>query len=99
MSRLDHHVSVVRGRLGLVRFLDAIAWGLFAVAVAVLVTIVIGRVLQYYLPHAKWALLSATGVAAIVAIVVGVLQRPNSLHAAVMIDERLELKEKFSTAL
>jgi hypothetical protein len=99
MSRLGHHVSVVRGRLGLVRFLDAMAWGFFVVAVVVMVAIIIGRVLQYYVPHAQWVLLGAAGVAAIVAIVIGVLRRPGSLHAAVMIDERLELKEKFSTAL
>ncbi len=99
MSRLDHHVSVVRGRLGLVRFLDAIAWGLFAVSIGVVVAIVIGRVLQYYLPHAGLALLIATGLAGLAAAIVGVMRRPDSLHAAVMIDERLELKEKFSTAL
>jgi hypothetical protein len=99
MSRLDHHVSVVRGRLGLVRFLDAIAWGLFAVSIGVVITIIIGRVLQYYLPHAAFVLLVAMLLAAVAAAIVGVMRRPDSLHAAVMIDERLELKEKFSTAL
>ena len=54
---------------------------------------------QLRLPRpSAWAL-GGAGAAAIAALVYSVWRRPSARAAAVAIDDRLELKEKFSTAL
>ena len=99
MSRLDYHVTKVQGKMLLSSVLVALAWSLFAYAAVVWTVILVNKLVQLYLPLQKvWFF---AGLAAAVAVGVGyaVWRRPTRQHAAVAIDERLGLKEKFSTAL
>src|SRR5215212_1094646 len=83
MSRLDRHVLAVQNKLALDRFIGALAWASVFYAAAVWVGIVVYKVLRAQPPHTKWWLIG----------------RASAHEAAVAIDEKLALKEKFSTAL
>ncbi len=99
MSRLDQHVAGVQNKLALGRFVHALAWTTLGVAGAVLVGVLVFEIAQIYPPKPVIWMSSALAVAAIVALVWAIMRRPSKYDAAVAIDERLGLKEKFSTAL
>jgi hypothetical protein len=99
MSRLDRHVSTVRTRLTLGVWLRAMAWALIGYAIVVWAAILIDKLVQVRLPREMvwfWAGLGATIMGS---LVYALIRRPSAHEAAVAIDERLALKEKFSTAL
>ncbi|HRK30533.1 MAG TPA: hypothetical protein PLD59_05595 [Tepidisphaeraceae bacterium] len=99
MSRLDQHIASVRNKLALTQFVHALAWTLLILATLVLLYIVVSRLLRVELPHQPYLLFGGAGAAALAAVVLGVVRRPSHAAAAVAIDQRLGLKEKFSTAL
>lgn len=99
MTRLDRHVQLVRTKMFFSTFLRYLAWGLLILAGVVLVNVLVDRFLLYRLPAWKAFFFGALGVTVIGALVMTILNRPSSKQAAVAIDERLGLKEKFSTAL
>ena len=99
MSRLDRHIAVVQSKLAAQQFLDALmpmatAW-LLLVAAAVLLQ----RLLQFAPPRPGSLVIGAGMVAALAAGVLAWRRKPTAMSAAVAIDGRLGLKEKFSTAL
>jgi hypothetical protein len=99
MSRLDQHVTSVQTRLTVGVWLRALAWAGIVYAILVGAAILIDKLVQLSLPHEEiwfWAGLGATIVAS---LVYAIVRRPTREQAAVAIDERLALKEKFSTAL
>ncbi|HSZ56023.1 MAG TPA: hypothetical protein VK797_10200 [Tepidisphaeraceae bacterium] len=99
MSRLDRHVSTVRTRMTLGVWLRAMAWAGIAYAIVVWAAILIDKLVQVHLPKESiwfWAGLGATILGS---LVYALIRRPTAQEAAVAIDERLALKEKFSTAL
>jgi hypothetical protein len=97
MSRIDAHISSVQRKLTLAVFVDWLAKGAFVLAGLALLTIVLQRLIHFGLPLTSlWV---GLGVLAVAALVLTVLNRPSREHAAVALDERLGLKEKFSTAL
>src|SRR5689334_21948597 len=99
MSRLDYHVSVVRTKLALARFLSSLAWTLLAFAAVVTVYIVFERASRIGLPRKMDFFWGALATSVVAAIGYAILRRPTPQLAAVAIDRELGLKEKFSTAL
>jgi hypothetical protein len=99
MSRLDRHISMVRGKLLLGRFLYGLVWSLLALAAVVWTAIMIGRLIQLHLPRPELWLLIGVGAAGVSGWAFMLWRWPTDKQAAVAIDERLALKEKFSTAL
>lgn len=99
MSRLDRHVSHVQNKLAMRQFVDALAWVLLCAGGAVILAVLIARFLGYgSMPKARWWLIGA-GVCVVASFVYAMVRRPTAQDAAVAIDEKLNLKEKFSTAL
>ena len=97
MSRLDSHVSAVQRKLTVAIFLEWLGMAAFVLAVLALLVILVNKALRLQVPV---ELLYAGGAAVlIVALIMAVLRRPNAKAAAIAIDEKLSLKEKFSTAL
>src|SRR4051812_30285052 len=101
MTRLDRHVATVQSKLFLHRFLEALAWTTLVLAGVVLLGVVVQKLFQLF-PDTfpvKWVLIF--GAFACVAISAGYafVKKPTRTQAAAAIDERLRLKEKFSTAI
>ena len=99
MSRLDRHVATVQNKLTLGKLLTALAWSLLAFGVLVWLYLLVNKVFAVALPRPWmffWIGLSASVIAA---FGYAFLRRPTRHQAAVAIDEKLSLKEKFSTAL
>jgi hypothetical protein len=99
MSRLDRHVAVVQNKLTLGKLLTALAWSLLAFGVLVWVYLLVWKIFAVSLPRPWmffWIGLSASVISA---AGYAFLRRPTRHQAAVAIDEKLSLKEKFSTAL
>ncbi len=99
MSRLDRHVAMVQNKLALGRFLTALAWSLLVFAAVVWGTILVDRMFQVRPPRAMVLFWAGAGVAVLTALSYSIWRRPTPQQAAVAIDAKLELKEKFSTAL
>ena len=99
MSRLDRHVTFVQGKLTTSIFVDALSVTVAAFFGAVAVAILFDRTLQLVLPHPQVWALSTLGVAVAAALAFAVVRKPDAHTAAVEIDRRLGLKEKYSTAL
>jgi hypothetical protein len=99
MSRLDQHVLLVQNKLTLGKFLDALARAVAVFGVIVLIAIVIDRVFQVRLPRLSVWLWSGLGSAAALAAAYAIWRRPGAHEAAVKIDERLNTRDKFATAL
>ncbi|MGD0769328.1 MAG: hypothetical protein ABSB42_14180 [Tepidisphaeraceae bacterium] len=99
MSRLDNHILTIRNKLTLGVFLEAAAWAGTVLAVAIVIAIIGQRVLDRALPH--WLMLLGLGfiASAVGALVYSLIRRPSPETAAMKIDQVLDLKEKYSTAL
>ena len=81
------------------RALWAIAWAGIAYTVIVWAAILTYKLVQVTLPHQFIVFEIVLALALIAAVVYAIITRPSLQTAAVAIDERLALKEKFSTAL
>jgi len=99
MSRLDRHVSSVQARMTLSVWLRALAWAGIAYATIVWVALLIGRLTQFRLPREQVWFWAGMGLTVAVSLAYTIWRRPGRHQAAVAIDEKLLLKEKFSTAL
>ncbi|HEX8914456.1 MAG TPA: hypothetical protein VF796_19060, partial [Humisphaera sp.] len=100
MSRLDHHVNVVRTKLFVEQLLSVLARAVTWAAGAVLLAVLVDRFLLAWIPPWQTALFAAVAGAAVLgAVAWAVWRRPSRRQAAVFIDDRLGLDEKFSTAL
>jgi hypothetical protein len=99
MSRLDRHVSTVRTKMTIGLWLSTLAWAGIYFAIVVWAAILIDKLVQVHLPRQMiwfWCGLGATVVGS---LAFAIRRRPSAKQAAVAIDEKLALKEKFSTAL
>jgi len=99
MSRLDRHVALVQNKLTLAKLLTALAWSLLVFGALVWIAILVQRIFAVALPRQMIWFWCGLGVSVISAAVYAFLHRPSRHQAAVAIDEKLALKEKFSTAL
>jgi len=99
MSRLDKHVGAVQARMALGVWLRGLAWAGIAFAIAVWAAILIDRLVRLELPHQAIWFWCGLGITMTASIVYAIVRRPSRHEAAVAIDDKLALKEKFSTAL
>ena len=99
MSRLDRHIAMVQNKLAVQRLLQGLVVAALVFLVALWIGVIIDRVFQWRPPQHVWWLWGGVGAGALGAILYAVIRRPGRHEAAVFIDERLALKEKFSTAL
>ncbi len=99
MSRLDQHIAAVRNKLALNQFLQALAWGGLIYAGVVLLAVLVDRVLHVAPPRGMLLFQVGIGATVLAALLYSMMKRPTPHQAAVAIDDRLQLKEKFSTAL
>ena len=99
MNELKSLLSAARWRLELSRLLSIvclIAIGVFGV---VLVLAVADRLpAASYMPW-TWIGASLAAIAAVVGLVLWMRRRPSEMHVAICVDDRLDLREKISTAL
>src|SRR4051794_7740329 len=98
MSRLDRHVALVQNKLAMQRFVDALGRVLPLAATVALAVWLVEKQTTLTLHQKPWWL-GGAAVSLVIALGYAIWRRPNSHDAAVAIDERLGLKEKFSTAL
>lgn len=99
MTQLDRHVTTVRTKLALGTFVRALAWVWLVWFSLVLLLVLADRFFRFLPTHQlMWTGIGA-GVSMAGAIVYAIVRRPTSTHAAIAIDQKLSLKEKFSTAL
>lgn len=96
---VDRHISAVRNKLALGKFLLALAWATLILGVAVWMAVIAQKVFDRTLPYQGMWLWMGLAIAAGIAVVWSVLNRPSAPAVAIAIDEALGLKEKFSTAL
>ena len=99
MSRLDRHISTAQTRMTLSVWLWALAWSLMIYAAVVWTAILLGRLAQLHLPREALWFWIGLGVTIATSLAYTIWRRPTAQQAAVAIDEKLLLKEKFSTAL
>ena len=99
MSRLDRHVAFVQGKLALARFLTAVAYTTLAFFALLWLGVVIERLFHVAPPKPTAFAWAGLALALLAAAIYSMLRKPTAHEAAIAIDERLGLKEKFSTAL
>jgi hypothetical protein len=99
MSQLDYHVTKVQGKMLTTAILHALAWSLLVYGGIVWLVILVSRLFSLQLPRPAIWFWAGLGVSIAAAFGYAIWRRPGRDRAAVAIDERLGLKEKFSTAL
>src|SRR4051794_19755803 len=99
MSRLDSHLMAVQNKLALNRFLDALAVSVPIFALAVWATRRAERIFGLHVPNFMIWLSAGAALAVAAALAYAVWRRPSAYEAAVKIDEKLNTKDKFATAL
>lgn len=97
MSRIDSHVSAVQFRLTLSILVEWLCVAAFALAAGTLLTIIVERIFHFGIPPVTFWV--GMGLVALIAIVMTLVRTPSRETAAVALDDKLDLKEKFSTAL
>lgn len=98
MSRLDRHVALVQNKIAMQKFVDALIY-LAPLAVSVAFAAKLLQRQTTLTVDMKMWWLGVTVASVAFAIGWAIYRRPKTHDAAVAIDERLGLKEKFSTAL
>src|SRR5437588_2578347 len=99
MSRLDRHVSTVQTKMAVGTFLKALAWAGIVYAIVVWAAVLLDRLVQVHLPRQVMWFWIGVGITVAVSLAYSLWRRPSRYEAAVAIDDKLALKEKFSTAL
>ena len=99
MSQLDRHVGRVQNKLALSLFLSALGVALAGLFAVVILAVAVDRLGHIGVPRAWTWVGAGTALAVIAAAVYAVARRPSQHQAAVAIDRKLGLAEKFSTAL
>jgi hypothetical protein len=101
MSRLDRHVATVQSKLFLRRFFESLAWTTLVAAGVVLLAVVVEKLFQILPENFPTRIVLLLGAIVCVAVSAGYafVKKPTRAQAAAAIDERLRLKEKFSTAI
>ena len=99
MSRLDQHVQRLQTRLFVGLFTEALAGAALVLAGGYELALVIGRVFDVYLPRPEFFVAGAATAGVLGCLIYAGLRRPGEHATAVVIDQTLGLKERFSTAL
>ncbi|MGC9454051.1 MAG: hypothetical protein ACP5HU_04230 [Phycisphaerae bacterium] len=98
MRAFDKNLRSVRLRCGLNHLFDSIAWGLGVCGGAAVAIVIAERLLALNLPLTRSLIaLAALGLAA--SLVLWLRRFPTRIKTALLIDQRLGLRERFSTAV
>src|SRR3954465_12241890 len=97
MSRIDSHVSAVQFRLTLSVLVEWLSVAALALASGTLLLIVVERLFHFGIPPMTFWV--GTGLVGLIAVIMTFMRSPSREVAAIALDEKLDLKEKFSTAL
>lgn len=100
MTTLRHSIAAVSRRLGLNRALRLAGLSCAIVAAATALALVLVRAAGVDLPAAWpwWVTLTPSAAGALLGAVVGWLQRPAPMQAAILLDRQLHLKDRIGTA-
>jgi hypothetical protein len=90
---------MVQNKLALGRFVHALAWSTLMLVGLIWLGILIDRFFHVRPPRYLIWIWGGLGASVLAALVYALIRRPSRHDAAVAIDEKLALKEKFSTAL
>jgi hypothetical protein len=97
---LDRQVARVRRRLFLQALLDVLVWSWFGALVLAVGWFLAEPYLRPGAASLRWEVAGGLcGAGAILAVVLAVCHRPSALVAALVLDERFQLKERVTTAL
>lgn len=100
MGELERPIGRAWRRLRLQRFLEALAWSLFAGLLIATVVFGLGRFRVATIPGAEWMPFVVAGSLSLaVAVLVAALTGPSRMEAAVAVDHAFQLQERLSTAL
>jgi hypothetical protein len=101
MTRLDRHVATVQSKLFLRRFLEALAWATVVLTALILLGVLVQKLFQIFPTsfRADWVIGFGGFVCVAASAGYAFVRKPTRHQAAAAIDERLCLKEKFSTAI
>ncbi len=97
LHAIHRAIAIARRRLVAQTWLTAMGWSLLTGVAAATVALMAGRLLAIPMPWPVFAVIG--GVALIAPIVLAAARRPEQSHVAVMVDDRLHLKDSLSTAL
>ncbi len=99
MNELKALLALARRRLEFSRLLSilcAVGIGVFGIA---LVLVIVDRLPAASFVPWMWVAAALLGAGAIVSVTLWMRRRPSDMHVAVCVDDRLDLREKISTAL
>lgn len=99
MSRLDQHIAKAQAQIAMNYFLAALGATAAALAAAVLLAVLVDRAIGYTLPRPMMAFGAAVIAGLLAAGAAALWRRPSPHAAAVEVDRKLQLREKFSSAL
>jgi hypothetical protein len=99
MPTIERHVARVRNRLTLQHLLHALAWAALGLVVVAWVAVIVFKLTRLAPPRPMHWLVALAVAGVVAAIGWALTRRPRPIDAAVAIDARLGLREKFSTAL
>lgn len=99
MNEIRNLLKVAASRLNISAFLDRLHWVAIVAAGIALALMIADRVPANAFVPWKWVGPALLGLAAVVSIVWWRQRRASEQHVALVVDERLELREKLSTAL
>lgn len=99
METLEKQIRRVGMRWGVNLLLDKCAWSLLLAGIIAAAVVVVGeRLLAWWVtPGWSWGIL--LGAAGVVSVVLWLRKWPGRMQAALLIDERLKIQERFSSAL
>lgn len=99
MTQIARHIATVQARRTTQEFLAGSVYAAIGVAALITLGIIANRLSPLAVPHPIWAVIILLAAAVAGAIIFAVRKRPTSRQAAAMIDQSLELRERFSTAI
>jgi hypothetical protein len=99
MNRLDKHVATVRSKLTTERFLMSLGYAIAIFLALVLLAVLVDRFFWVDLPRQMVWFWATAAAAVLASIIHAMMRRPTPHQAAAMIDDKLGLNEKFSTAM
>jgi len=97
MTPIQHSIAKVRRRIATDKALHALGWALMVVLCLATLIVVADKRLLLGVPMWFYGVLAGAGV--VVALVIGLRNLPDDAQAAVLLDDKLGLKDKLATSM
>ena len=98
LKAFDRRLREVRVRFGVSGLLEHMAWAALVAAVPAAIAVLSRRLLALDLISAQWAWIGLA-ILGLVSLVLWLWRIPNRMKTALLVDQRLALRERFSTTL